>query len=137
MNTFLPYKSFKKSAQTLDYRRLGKQRIEAWQILEILLGKESRWKNHPAVKMWVGYEVALCQYGIEMCREWIKRGYKDTMLNRFEGVYASMNHFKVQYPPLIFKDGFTDSHKSNLLRKDKKYYSKFFILPDNLPYMWR
>ena len=37
MQTFLPYPDFVKSAQCLDYRRLGKQRVEAKQILEINL----------------------------------------------------------------------------------------------------
>jgi len=32
MQTFLPYADFKESAQCLDYRRLGKQRVEAKQI---------------------------------------------------------------------------------------------------------
>lgn len=32
MNTFLPYADFQKSAQCLDNKRLGKQRVEAWQI---------------------------------------------------------------------------------------------------------
>jgi len=36
MQTFLPYPDFKKSLQTLDYRRLGKQRVEAYQIIRIL-----------------------------------------------------------------------------------------------------
>jgi len=36
VNTFLPYESFEKSAQALDNRRLGKQRSEAVQILNIL-----------------------------------------------------------------------------------------------------
>ena len=39
MQTFLPYKSFKQSLQSLDYRRLGKQRVEAFQILNVLLGR--------------------------------------------------------------------------------------------------
>lgn len=29
MQTFLPYPDFKKSAQCLDYRRLGKQRVDS------------------------------------------------------------------------------------------------------------
>ena len=33
MQIFLPYKSFKKSAEVLDYQRLGKQRVEALQII--------------------------------------------------------------------------------------------------------
>ena len=36
MQTFLPHRSFSKSAETLDYRRLGKQRVEAKQILEAI-----------------------------------------------------------------------------------------------------
>lgn len=36
MQTFLPYPDFKKSLQALDYRRLGKQRVEAYQIIRFL-----------------------------------------------------------------------------------------------------
>jgi len=36
VQTFLPYPDFKKSLQALDYRRLGKQRLEAYQIIRIL-----------------------------------------------------------------------------------------------------
>lgn len=39
MQTFLPYKSFVKSAACLDMRRLGKQRVEAKQILMALTGE--------------------------------------------------------------------------------------------------
>lgn len=148
MQTFLPYKSFKKSAQTLDYKRLGKQRLEAWSILEINLGKpcrrgkspdkESRWKHHPATKLWKGYEKALCQYGIEICQEWIRRGYKDSMLPKFLGVLQRLIHVPVVYPPIIFREGFTEAHRSNLLRKNKEFYLKFFgNMSDTLPYIWR
>ena len=76
--------SFKKVAECLDYRRLGKQRVETWQIYRALTGQSTGWVNHPATKMWRGYKQALLYYGICMCREWIKRGYNDTMLPRFE-----------------------------------------------------
>ena len=36
MQTFLPYKSFERSVQVLDNKRLGKQRVEAFQILNVL-----------------------------------------------------------------------------------------------------
>ena len=32
MQTFLPYADFKRSAESLDNKRLGKQRVEAMQI---------------------------------------------------------------------------------------------------------
>jgi len=51
VQTFLPYTDFIKSAKCLDYKRLGKQRVEAKQILNILLGETTKagWTNHPAV----------------------------------------------------------------------------------------
>ena len=52
MQTFLPYKSFVKSAQCLDNKRLGKQRVEAMQILKSIYIEDYGWKNHPATKMW-------------------------------------------------------------------------------------
>ena len=36
MQTFLPYPDFARSAQALDMRRLGKQRVEVLQILGTL-----------------------------------------------------------------------------------------------------
>ena len=58
MQTFLPYTDFIKGAKCLDYKRLGKQRIEAKTIYDILTGnaKSNAWKNHPATKMWEDYE---------------------------------------------------------------------------------
>ena len=38
MQTFLPYKSFTKSAASLDWRRLGKQRVENLQLMQALVG---------------------------------------------------------------------------------------------------
>lgn len=80
MQTFLPYPDFYKSAQVLDYRRLGKQRLECKQIFNALEGQPSRWRNHPAVKMWEGCEHQLCAYAIIICDEWIGRGYKDSLI---------------------------------------------------------
>ena len=55
MQTFLPRESFIESNQSLDYRRLGKQRVEAKQILNVLLNRTETkgWRNHPITKMWV------------------------------------------------------------------------------------
>jgi len=36
VNTFLPYQNFRKIAKILDWKRLGKQRVEAKQIINIL-----------------------------------------------------------------------------------------------------
>jgi len=138
MQTFLPYANFEKSARCLDYRRLGKQRIEAKQLLMILLGesKGTGWSNHPACKMWKGYPGALALYGYTICAEWRRRGYKDTLLEYFlEHIDTNIN--KTSYPPWVGNRKFHRSHKSNLLRKDKLYYSKYkWNVPDNLEYVW-
>ena len=140
MQTFLPYKSFEKSAKCLDYRRLGKQRVEAWQIYQALTKENYGWKNHPIVKMWKGYELSLLFYGAIICEEWRNRKYKDNMLYRFvqELTKLQLLGLKRKYPSWIGDVDFHDSHKSNLLRKDKEFYSRYnWNVPDNLPYIWR
>ena len=42
MQTFLPYRNFRKSLQSLDDKRLGKQRVETFQILNNLLGRPKK-----------------------------------------------------------------------------------------------
>lgn len=137
MQTFLPYPDFRKSAQCLDNKRLGKQRVEAWQIYKACILENYGWKNHPIVKMWKGYEHALLFYGYEMCNEWIKRGFKDTLLSKFTNELGFYTTKRLNYPDWIFKKDFTTSHRSNLLRKDSKHYSQFnWKEPNNLPYVW-
>lgn len=131
MQTFLPYKDFKKTARCLDYKRLGKQRVEAMQILNVLEGKSEGWKNHPAIKMWKGYEEALKLYMNTIIAEWLERGYNNTMLK------AKIDLSCLIFPPWIGKYKLHRSHKSNLLRKDYDYYKKFnWNVKDNLPYYW-
>jgi hypothetical protein len=145
MQTFLPYKNFKKSARCLDRQRLGKQRVEGYQILRVLLGIGKRnkngnlaWENHPAVKMWKGHEIALVAYVTEMCTEWIRRGYKDTILEKIDLLLPLKMEVSLPLSPRwLGNKEFHASHRSNLLRKNKVYYSKFnWKEPDNLPYYW-
>ena len=132
MQTFLPYKSFNESFKVLDYRRLGKQRVEAYQILNVLLGrtKTKGWINHPATKMWKGYENALKQYHNECIDHWVARGYNNNMKKEIiEG--------KIEYPHWLGDDSFHSAHRSNLLRKDKEFYSKYmWTESDNMEYYW-
>ena len=130
MQTFLPYSNFQKSAKCLDYRRLGKQRVEAKQILNALQGKNRGWRNHPATKMWKDYIPALKMYHNIMVTEWINRGYNNSM------------HFEKVSQPIVLPFWLGDmvfhaSHRSNLLRKDSNFYGKFnWVEPLNLPYIW-
>lgn len=136
MQTFLPFADFDKSAKVLDRARLGKQRVETLQILKAL-HTGSGWSNHTATKMWIGYESALIEYGIAICKEWRARGYKDTCL---EKIQAYHEHFRIRgkcLPHWLGDKDFHLSHRSNLLRKDYEYYSKHFPdEPSDLPYIW-
>ena len=52
MQTFLPYEDFRASARVLDRQRLGKQRVEAKQILQALErpGEPSGWEDIPQLE---------------------------------------------------------------------------------------
>jgi len=132
MQTFLPYPNFEKSLRCLDSRRLGKQRGEAFQILNIILNRTQTkgWRNHPAVKMWKGKANSLKEYFNKSLEIWISRGYKNNM--KKEKIRG-----KIVYPSWLGNRKFHSSHKSNLLRKNKKHYSQFgWKETDNLDYIW-
>lgn len=127
MQTFLPYRSFAMSAIALDKQRLGKQRVEAYQILRALNGQSKGWVNHPATKMWRGYERALRQYLRAMILEWVDRGYKNTMDIPAEDPDAPM-------PSWLGDPRLHSSHRANLRRKDPVHYG--YSEDPTMPYFW-
>lgn len=129
MQTFLPYPDFDMTAKCLDWRRLGNQRNEAGIILKTIKGESSGWKNHAAVRMWRGYEGALELYLAAIIKEWIGRGYKNSI--------PIPSPKKVVLPQWIGDISFHSSHKSNLLRKNVEWYSRYgWKEPADLPYVW-
>ena len=132
MQTFLPYDNFRNCALCLDRLRLGKQRTEVLQILNALNGDSRGWVNHPATRMWRGYEAALWLYGQTMIGEWEARGYKNNMV--LPGDYAAKD---IVFPPWMGDRKFHASHRSNLLRKDPVWYGQFGWQDDPAaPYVW-
>jgi hypothetical protein len=132
MQTFLPYANFNTSVKCLDDKRLGKQRVEAYQILRVLTGKSkgNAWKNHPAVLMWKGYEPALRAYMNECILQWKERGFVNNM--RFANVPINF-----EKPKWLGDKKFHSSHRSNLLRKNPEWYAKFgWKEPSDLSYVW-
>lgn len=131
MQTFLPYPDFRRTAACLDYRRLGKQRIEAYQILQTLQDEQRRgWRNHPAVLMWRGYEDALKLYMNTIIDEWVARGFRNTMER------ASLPE-SPRMPPWLGDPAFHASHRANLLRKDPTFYGRYgWPESPELPYVW-
>ena len=133
MQTFLPYADFKQSAQCLDMKRLGKQRVEALQIHNIVSGKRTSggWINHPALLMWQGHADALADYHNAMIDEWVQRGYKNNM------PYLPIDSAMIHYPQWLGVEALHASHRSNLLRKQSDHYNAYsWSEPSDLPYYW-
>ena len=148
MQTFLPYPGFTATARVLDARRLGKQRVEALQVLRGLTVPGYGWRRHPAVLMWKGYEEALVRYGLDVCEVWCAAGRRDTCaatltaeFTRLTGRPAPRAQEELalagELPPWLGLPAFHRSHQSALVRKDPAYYGPLFPgVPDDLPYLW-
>ncbi len=147
MQTFLPYADFARCAAVLDQRRLGKQRVEALQILRAIIVPNYGWRHHPAAKMWKGYEEALGAYGVAVCREWCRRGHTDTCDVKIRAELATLGITTVRQqaelaevgalPPWLGDEAFHRSHRSSLLNKDPEWYGDVFTdVPPDLPYVW-
>lgn len=138
MQTFLPYPNFETTAACLDDQRLGKQRVETWQIYQALTRPDYGWQNHPAVKMWRGHSVWLLIYGEAICEAWRSRGFKDTLLDKFKHELRTLDFFSKGSRPNWWNNAaFHESHQSNLCRKAPWYYRDYFPNVNmSLPYVW-
>jgi hypothetical protein len=144
MQTFLPYRSFARSAATLDLKRLGKQRVENLQIMTTLLTGRDAWKHHPAVLMWQGYELHLLDYQHAMCEQWVtnftKRGvpYSDSCYEKtFEMVATHLDKAGHDVPPWLGDERVHISHQSRLIQKFPEHYRpQFPDAPVDLEYFW-
>lgn len=141
MQTFLTDQDWRVTARQLDYKRLGKQRVECKQILAALgryvkpdgsvgiCDPSKGWVSHPCTRMWRGYTDALVEYQRIMIQEWISRGYNNTMLIALPGEY--------ELPPWHDDERVYSSHRSNLLRKNPEHYSQFGWAEEaDLPYFY-
>jgi hypothetical protein len=133
MQTFLPSSNAVVTASMLDSKRLNKQILECYQILNVLSGKSPTggWRNHPAVLMWKGFERGLWSYVQAMIHEARKRGI------RTENNEANLNRLKDQCwddwgnnAPSFWYDKtklmrVVTTHKASLFDKDPIYYAHF------------
>ena len=134
MQTFMTDNDYATVSYQLDNKRLGKQRVETYQILRSLTGVSSGWLNHPATQMWKDYEYSLAEYGLQMCEEWLSRGFKDSLYQRFAAALDSLPY--TTQPWWVTDVSLHKTHQSNLLRKDFTHYSQHFHIQDDLPYVW-
>lgn len=138
MQTFLPVSDYLQSMRCLDKSRLGNQ---VWREGITLI--RGGWKNHPASKMWRGYEYHLGLYllaGLEVLKE---RGKEYPQVK--EKVLIEMDKHKNTGVPSWFGDEkLHSSHRRALLFKNYEWYKQFNWkeLPDvpnekgKLNYFW-
>ncbi|HEX5740987.1 MAG TPA: MSMEG_6728 family protein [Pilimelia sp.] len=147
MQTFLPFADFTAAARVLDQRRLGKQRVEAIQVLRGLVVPGYGWRHHPAVHMWAGYEEALVRYGLDMCAVWTATGRADTCAGtlvadlRAAGGPAEIRPQEAlaaagDLPPWLGDAQFHRSHRASLYAKDPEHYGAHFGAVPYEPYVW-
>jgi len=137
MQIFLPYEDFKKSLRVLDNKRLGKQRVETYQIISAISRRPKLdgnpykgWLNHPCTIMWKNYLPALKQYLNYSIMEWVERGFKNTM--NFE-----INNEEIVIPSFLGNERFHSSHRANLLKKEPDFYNQYGWTENPLdPYVW-
>jgi hypothetical protein len=128
MQTFLPSGNSLFAAQALDNKRLNKQILEGYQILNVLAGNSMGWRNHPAVLMWKGHEGALLDYIKDMITEAKYRGIKtennEANINR---ISSKLWNFEkpswMQDKEKLAK--VVATHRANLYRKDPIYYAEY------------
>lgn len=140
VNTFVLCQKKEQLFWDLDSKRLGKQRVEAMQIINILENGEKGYSNHPAVKMWEGYVDALKVYHNLCIKEWIKRGFVNNMKLYdidedkynivecdFDGESSEfLGKFdEFSFPPWFSFIPLILSHRASLLRKDPIHYEMY------------
>lgn len=119
VNTFLISSTFEHTAEALDDKRLGKQRVEAYQIVNTLEGNSTGWRNHPATLAWKGYVDALKEYTNVMIEEWITRDKRNNMK-----LYSLPEH--IEYPEWMFCERIHYSHQARLIQKNARHYIPLF-----------
>ncbi len=133
MQTFLPYPDLKRSVCCLDPKRLGNQVYRECKVL--ITGG---WPNHPASKMWRGYEGALANYALFGLEELWRRGLKYP--HHFEFFEQFIGD---ELPPWFGDERLHASHRAALLSKNFNWYSQFswseqpmIQINGRWPYFW-
>ena len=155
MQVFLPEHTYRDCAQALDQKRLVKQLLEGRQILSALAGETKGWVNHPATRMFKGYEGELVSYLLQIKIEMQERGYKwennwDTITGTWTK-YFKPKHGTILELPDYLKPGHPDNlriiitHRGRLYEKAPELYPQYqhestiyrqYVCCDRCNYYW-
>lgn len=137
--------SFGQTAADLDNVQLNRCMTDTTIIFDILTGgvESHPRENHPAVKMWTGYEFALGTYAMMFCMEWSgQRGFTGHkcfwyLSKAIKAMKADDPGFVYEPPPWFRDRDVLASHRSNLLRRyPLQYDDAWNNCPENWPYIW-
>jgi hypothetical protein len=130
----MPYDDFDRSLRCLDHKRLFKQAVEAMQILLVLTDPtRTGYRNHPATRMWRGYEDALKEYlftCIDVIQDTTKRK-KDGKPYETAGILKRCADNDIQRPEEYRLPNWWllkrvhRSHRAMLYQKDTEFYRQF------------
>lgn len=138
MQTFIVSTDHEETGWILDRKRLNKQILEAYQILNVIRGNEfnsngriTAWAHHPAVMMWVGYHDALAEYAWQLV----------SVANRRDinvSTYREILPPRTRSAPMPWwwesdVDKVIASHQASLYRKDDDHYFQYAWSQVNKP----
>jgi len=144
MQTWLVANTFEKSATLLDRRRLGAQLYESVHILaslrhknHLLINPKRDVSNHPASKLWVGYERELGAYIYAHLSEWCNRGYKsDINTKNYRVITEGLERGMYNIPSWITSEVIV-THRNVLYRKNPTFYPKKWCGDRGMRYDWQ
>lgn len=134
MQVFRPYVDWRRSAAVLDDRRLGKQRVECKQVLNVILRRLGLindglrgWLNHPIVLLYYNggrpYISDLAGFFNACVEEWVRRGFRSSIsLSDIEHLFTKVEHIDGTPVTRVHEI----EYRRLLLIKDPKHYVKVF-----------
>ncbi len=117
MQIFMPFSDVVSSLKSLDNKRLGKQRVEARWIIDIIQGIKQG-QNHPIIGMYRNYLPALIYYYNTCLEEFAARGYHNDKLQPIP-----LNEDCIVFPWFWNDEIILDRQKAILVFKDPTYYT--------------
>jgi hypothetical protein len=142
MQTFMPYIHVRESLESIDNQRLNKQILEASQIIQCIDDPDRGYQSHPAVRMWRGHILALCNYGAiaadVFAERFCKADDRSVWFARRQTELRSKYPIEQgKYPPWFGCIAVHASHRSRLIVKNPdRYGPEWPDTPEDMPYLW-
>jgi hypothetical protein len=141
MMTWMTRMSFFDTAQDLDVDLLSTGYRDAVQLFNALLFEQDEIsENHPVLRMWQGYHVALASYAISLSASLVVHGISHgtealRLARTIEDMRREEDHPFV-LPPWLEDTDVLRSHRSNIVRRWPEYADVWPKTPELLPYLY-